>query len=503
MAIKVASTTVVGVYLGSTGFLDNITDTTDSTYGTSTNDAWVSKAITTTSLGSTGASNAINFDRSAIWDASSNDYCAAGCKVLLPADQSLYFASGDANQGETSNVLIDRGGSEFQLTFVSGGSGRMTIYWEDGTEPSWNDWRYWHVFGVAIDSSNIRCTAIPWGSTAATYPAGTFAGRQASAGNVAYIFDSASTGSGTASASASGATLIQHSGSTTTVKIYKSGSPNTATWYNTSGTGATLNTSSSPTTIWTSPSVTPTAVKVVKSRSGSADVDSGWITATTGVVMSFSTSVSVNGSGGTISDSDSNFDTMRFYVRASGYADALVATFRTETSASASASCFLGDSLLTMVDESGNFLEKITLENAHTAYHADTDTPKYVKGRDGITNRILEFRKNDVHGPIFGFNGNDSFVTGAHPFLTTTGWKSIHGSIGAELHPSLNITDLEVGDILVKYNSDTGEYYEEELTSIDMDRMPAVVYSLDVTGPDSDTDGNDTYIVDDYVVHNK
>ena len=499
MSIKVSGTRVIGQYF-STPYLDNITDTTNSIYGRTTNDAWVGKTQTQTSI--SGGGSPISFDRSGIWFGSTS-YCAAGCLILLVENQSLYFASGDANPGETANVLIDRGGSEYQLSFTSGGSGKMTIYWEDGTEPSWNDWRYWHIFGVAIDSSNIRCTAIPWGSTAATYPAGTFAGRQASAGNVAYIFDSASTGSGTASASASGATFIQHYGSTTTIKIYKTGTPNTATWYNASGTGAPLYTSGNPATLWTSPNITSTAVKCVKSRSGSADVDSGWITATTGVTTTFSTSVSVNGSGGTISDSDSNFDTMAFYVRASGYADALVGTFRTETSASASASCFLGDSLLTMVDESGNFLEKVTLENAHTAYHADTSTPKYVKGQDGVTNRILEFRKNDVHGPIFGFNGNNSFVTGAHPFLTTTGWKCIHGSIGNEQHANLNITDLEVGDVLIKYNSDTGEYYEEELTSIAMDRMPAVVYSLDVTGPDSDTDGNDTYIVDDYVVHNK
>tara|TARA_Y100000389_G_scaffold41400_1_gene36091 strand:+ start:2326 stop:3837 length:1512 start_codon:yes stop_codon:yes gene_type:complete len=503
MSIKVSSTRVIGLYI-SAPFLENIIDTTDSIYGRSTNDAWVSKTQTQTSIG--GAGSPISFDRAGVWFGSTS-FCAAGCHILLPQNQSLYFASGDANPGETANVLIDRGGSEYQLSFTSGGSGKMTIYWEDGTEPSWNDWRYWHIFGVAIDSSNIRCTAIPWGSTAATYPAGTFAGRKSTPGgsyqNVAYIFDSASTGSGTASALASGATFIQHYGSTTTIKIYKSGNPNTATWYNTSGTGAPLYTSGNPTTIWTSPNITATAVKCVKSRTGNPDVDSGWITATTGVTTTFTTAVSVNGSGGTISSSDSNFDRMAFYVRASGYADARVADFQTETYASASASCFLGDSLLTMVDESGNFLEKVTLENAHAAYHADTSTPKYVKGQDGVTNRILVFRKNDVHGPIFGFNGNDSFVTGAHPFLTTTGWKCIHGSIGNEQHANLNITDLEVGDVLIKYNSDTGEYYEEELTSIAMNRMPAVVYSLDVTGPDSDTDGNDTYIVDDYVVHNK
>jgi hypothetical protein len=499
MSIKVASTRVIGTYF-STGYLENITDTINSTYGRSTNDAWISKTQTQTSIG--GTEIAISFGRAGIWFGSSS-LCAAGSLFLMSSNQGLYYASGDANPGETSNILIDRSGSEHQLSFVSGGSGKMTIYWEDGAEPSWNDWRYWHVFGVAIDSNNIRCTAIPWVSTAATYPAGTFAGRQSSAGNVAYIFDSASTGSGTASASATGATFIQHSGSTTTVKIYKSGSPNTATWYNTSGSGATLNTSSSPTTIWTSPSVTPTAVKCIKKETGQPDIDSGWITATTGVTTSFGASESVNGSGGSISGTETKIHTLEFYVRASGYADALVATFQTQCIATASASCFLGDSLLTMVDVSGNFLEKVTLESAHTAYHADTDTPKYVKGQDGVTNRILEFRKNDVHCPIFGFNGNDSFVTGAHPFLTTTGWKCIHGLVGNEQHPNLNITDLEVGDILVKYNSDTGEYYEEELTSIAMDRMPAVVYSLDVTGPDSDTDGNDTYIVDDYVVHNK
>ena len=70
------------------------------------------------------------------------------------------------------------------------------------------------------------------------------------------------------------------------------------------------------------------------------------------------------------------------------------------------------------------------------------------------------------------------------------------------MHPELNITELAIGDILVKdagnANGDTGN---EEITSLTVRTEAEVtVYNLDVT--DSPT-GNDTYVVDNYIVHNK
>ena len=499
MAVKVAGTPVIGQYY-TTGYLRNITDA-NGFYGRTTNDSWDSHAATAQGFG--GSTLSINFSGSL--SVVSGVAIASGANISLNADQEFSFGDGDASPGDTANILVDRDGN--QLSFGNGGTGQMTIYWEDGSEPDWNSWRYWHIFGVCIDSDNIRCSAIPWTSTAASYPTGTF-NAQVAPQLAVYISDTANGGSGTTSASAAGAFNMNAPSASLAPDAYinaylTSSSPNQSIWYDTGGSATTLQTSSNPAILWYAPNNIPSVAFKIRQTAPSTS-DTGWVTATAaGTVWAFSSSVSVNGSGGSTSSTENITRTVEFYIRANGYADALVATFKAQTYASASASCFEGSSLLTTVDESGNFLEKVALEDFHTTYHADTDISRYVKGQDGITNRILEFRRNEVHCPMFGFNGSDNFVTGAHPFLTTTGWKCIHGEVGNEQHSNLNITDLEVGHILIKYNSDTGEYYEEELTSITTETMPSVVYSLDVTGPDSDTDGNDTYIVDDYVVHNK
>jgi hypothetical protein len=76
--------------------------------------------------------------------------------------------------------------------------------------------------------------------------------------------------------------------------------------------------------------------------------------------------------------------------------------------------------------------------------------------------------------------------------------------VGQGQQPELNITKIEIGDRLIKYNFITNSYYEEAITSINETYSQCNIYSVDVEGPDSESDqGNDTYIVNGYVVHNK
>jgi len=505
--IKVANTRVVGRYFTSP-YLESITDTTNSTYGVSTNEAWPN-SLTITGGGGTNGVIALSFSYGGVATGRKPEHL-----TWLAEDTTFYFING--TQGAIAHILIDRMSQDASpslknLTFSSSETNAMNIYWDRSTEPDWSNWRYWHVSGICLDSTKIRCSAVPFDSQALTYPAGTFYGRSSvsgattSTGDVAYIRADETVGNGGfASAVASGKFVINTpSGQSHPVyiRVYRETGTNvtTATFYNTSGTGSTLNTSTNPNVAWGGPTgITPTAYRVKQVGGGT---DTGYITANAGGLnVAFSASADVGGVG---TDSDTQNPTFEFYIRASGYHDALAATFSATAYATAESTCFIGTSLLTMVDESGNFLEKIALEDGYTTYHADTTIPRYVKGQDGVVNRILDFRQHEGHGTLHGFNGSDNFVTGAHPFLTTDGWKAFDGEIARSMHPNLSITNLEVGDILIKYNSDTGEYYEEELTSVTSERRLCIVYSLDVTGPDSDTDGNDTYIVDDYVVHNK
>ena len=82
-------------------------------------------------------------------------------------------------------------------------------------------------------------------------------------------------------------------------------------------------------------------------------------------------------------------------------------------------------------------------------------------------------------------SNNGSFeITGGHPVLTSGGaWKSCNATDGQEMHPELNITELAVGDILVKdAGNANGDTVNEEITTIEVRTESEItVYNLDVT----------------------
>lgn len=491
MVIKVNTTTVVGNYF-STPYLDNITDTTSSVYGVSTNDPFQGIFVESTYP---AQDHAIAFDHTMGVNNRNNE------RIDMGGNMTIYYESSSASAGFVSNLLIDRNpsGTERTLAFSSSIPGSLNIRWEDDTEPSWNDWQHWHVFGICLDSSNIRVSAIPWNQTSTAVPPGSFTGRQESSGVLAYIsaFDENTQG-GLASDQAKGTFRIERTATGHRIQVrYDLG--DIANWYNSSGQSQNLTTSW--VTIYTSTTV-PTAVKIT-STSSLGSLDSGWVsTPNTGswVNQSFDASASVGGVG-TDSQTDSRY--FDFWVRASGYADTKVAEFSGTAVASAVSECFIGDSLLTMVDSDGSNMQNVSMEQAYNTYQADTSIARYVQGNDNVVNQIVDFRKTDGFTTLIAFNGSDYFVTGGHPFLTTDGWKCVHLAAGQAINPNLNLTQLEVGDTLIKFDPSTQQYYQEELTSIDSNHQAVSVYSLDVSGPDSGSTGNDTYIVDQFVVHNK
>lgn len=199
-------------------------------------------------------------------------------------------------------------------------------------------------------------------------------------------------------------------------------------------------------------------------------------------------------------------ETYRIFLRTSGFTGAVVAQQNSfvvnDTSITfvqppltntgqGDQECFVPSALVVMSDNTTKPIEEIVVGD-------------FVFGRDGIVNEVVEVRTREVETKFYAFNGVDYFVTPSHPFLTTDGWKSMDVSLAQQKYPNLNITQLEVGDELIMYNTESERYYEQQIFAINDETFSSTVYNLNVSGEDTpDKDGNDTYIVNGYVVHNK
>lgn len=92
---------------------------------------------------------------------------------------------------------------------------------------------------------------------------------------------------------------------------------------------------------------------------------------------------------------------------------------------------------------------------------------------------------------MYAMNGSgDYLVTGAHPFMTTEGWKSFEPERSEITNPGLVVGALEVGDTLV---TSSGMVV---LTQIDKKYSEETVYTIEV-------DGTHDYYADGFLVHNK
>jgi hypothetical protein len=121
-----------------------------------------------------------------------------------------------------------------------------------------------------------------------------------------------------------------------------------------------------------------------------------------------------------------------------------------------------------------------------------------VKGENGSINTVLRNIPCDFPFEyLYGLNGENPFFTANHPFLTTEGWKALDPDLTAEIDgqeiADLLVGKLEKGDVLIK---DTGEEEIILFTRRKFEENEKLVYNLS-------TDGTNTYIANNYVVHNK
>lgn len=144
----------------------------------------------------------------------------------------------------------------------------------------------------------------------------------------------------------------------------------------------------------------------------------------------------------------------------------------------------------------------VMLEDLTSKRIADMQPGDMVIGDNGIVNQVIELRVRDQAERVM-FNINDLQTTESHPIKTSEGWKAISPEAAMAIHPDMTITQLNVGDSLTRVNAQ-GVEYADEITSITAVIMNVQVYNLNVSGNDTpDITGNDTYVVDNVLVHNK
>jgi type II secretory pathway pseudopilin PulG len=116
-----------------------------------------------------------------------------------------------------------------------------------------------------------------------------------------------------------------------------------------------------------------------------------------------------------------------------------------------------------------------------------------------VGDKLSDFRGNEVSvknlkrysykGPIYSINGGGYFFTPNHPFMTTTGWKSLDPKKSMHESPGLLVTKLKVGDTLIKKNG------YEVIKSLSSKVANEKVYNFEVSD-------SHEYIADEYQVHN-
>lgn len=143
-------------------------------------------------------------------------------------------------------------------------------------------------------------------------------------------------------------------------------------------------------------------------------------------------------------------------------------------------SCFIADTMITMSDGSKKPIYKI-------------DAGDKVLGMNGVINTVKELeivRLSDRK--LFSINDSRPFVTAEHPFMTTTGWRSLDPQATVAEHGFKVDGVLDVGHTLL---TEQGKVKIRSIVGYS-DNPEMRVYNLIL-------EGNNTYFADDFLVHNK
>ena len=298
---------------------------------------------------------------------------------------------------------------------------------------------------------------------------------------------------------------VRRSAGTTYFEVKSTSSNNVKAWYTAAGNATTIGTSY--TIIGTMTGAQNNSITAMKmdwatshASTSTGDstftaADNTWRTLTNAynsLGVKFNSSASNSGLQGD-SDTDSAGGTMNIYMRGGIYDDTLVSSISYSAFASATAydfACFPAGSMVTLADGRS----RKTIETVEVG--------EELLGNEGSVNTVLELKHHEsMPRDIYAISGPTQYsgylnTTATHPILTTDGWKAIDPELSMIIHPEMAITQLEMGDILIKYSHFSGLRYEESVQSIVQSSEDIPLYNFDVSG-------NDTYIVDEYVVHNK
>lgn len=155
--------------------------------------------------------------------------------------------------------------------------------------------------------------------------------------------------------------------------------------------------------------------------------------------------------------------------------------------------CFIAGSQVLMADRTYKPIEEVQVGDK-------------VIGLEEMVNEVIDLRIHEEEQRILcDFGNQHTFVTDTHPFLDSEGyWTAVNLSVAQEKYPNLQLRELIPGATLMKYNPDLKAYVPYEVPYINQSPQTVKVYNLNVSGEDTPgIPGNDTYIVDGYIVHNK
>jgi hypothetical protein len=146
--------------------------------------------------------------------------------------------------------------------------------------------------------------------------------------------------------------------------------------------------------------------------------------------------------------------------------------------------CFVAGTQITMADGSYKSIEDVELGDV-------------VLGKDGAHNQVLKFLRptlGDTGATMMAFNNGAPFMTSDHPvYIRGHGWKSFDPDMTYRKY-SMTVGQYNVGDVI-----ETQDGAGFEILSIEEyqeENQDQVVYNFAL-------DGNNTYIANNLVVHNK
>jgi hypothetical protein len=145
--------------------------------------------------------------------------------------------------------------------------------------------------------------------------------------------------------------------------------------------------------------------------------------------------------------------------------------------------CFVAGSQVLMADFTTKNIESVVIGDL-------------VISNTGKANKVVKLHHHPMEDRWL-FKVNESLeMTDCHPILTSKGWKSFNPEKTKEIHPDLKIVgELEMLDVLINYDQES-KSYTSDLTSITKRKTLVPVFNIDV-------DGDDTFVVNSFVVHNK